>query len=82
MLLLGLPVFPSLMTDASVVQAAEASDLLHINTATADQLKVLPVIGDLYSERPPIADRTSEGRAVTEEGFLSWRQAGAVLGKC
>jgi competence protein ComEA len=50
-LLLALPVFPSLMTDASVVQAAEEPDLLDINTATADQLKVLPGIGDAYSEK-------------------------------
>ena len=49
-LLLALPVFASLMSDAWVVQAGEKSDLLDINTATTDQLKVLPVIGDPYSE--------------------------------
>jgi competence protein ComEA len=50
-LLLALPVFPSVMTDASVVQAAEKSEPLDINTATADQLKALPGIGEAYSDK-------------------------------
>ena len=36
---------------ASVVQAAEPSDLLDINSATADQLKTLAGIGDAYAEK-------------------------------
>jgi hypothetical protein len=32
-LLLALPVFPSMVTDSSVVQAAEKADLLDINSA-------------------------------------------------
>jgi competence protein ComEA len=50
-LLLALPVLPLVMTDASLVSAAEKADLLNINTATAEQLKALPGIGDAYSDK-------------------------------
>jgi len=50
-LLLALSLFPLAVTDSSVVQAAEQADLLDINTATADQLKALPGIGEAYAEQ-------------------------------
>lgn len=50
-LLLTLLLFPLALTHSSVAHAAEKADLLDINTATADQLKALPGIGDAYSEK-------------------------------
>lgn len=47
-LLLALPVLPVALNGSSVAQAAEPLD---INTATADQLKTLPGIGEAYSEK-------------------------------
>jgi competence protein ComEA len=49
--LLTIPLLVIPVIDASVASAAEQDELLDINTATADQLKALPGIGDTYSEK-------------------------------
>ena len=49
--LLALPLFSLAVTISSVAYAAEKTDILDINTATAEQIKALPGIGDAYSEK-------------------------------
>jgi competence protein ComEA len=49
---LMLPVVaPARSFAAAAAQASTAADKLDINTATADQLKALPGIGDAYSQK-------------------------------
>jgi competence protein ComEA len=49
---LMLPAIAPRLSNAAVApQAASAADKLDINTATADQLKALPGIGDTYSQK-------------------------------
>ena len=51
LLLLTCSGMPSLLLGPSQAIAADKADLLDINTATAEQLKVLPGIGDAYAEK-------------------------------
>ena len=49
--LLAMPLVPLTTTGSVVSYAAEKADLLDINTATAEQLKAIPGIGDTYTEK-------------------------------
>jgi DNA uptake protein ComE-like DNA-binding protein len=42
---------PGALLPAPVAGATASEDLLEVNTATAEQLRALPEIGDAYSER-------------------------------
>lgn len=50
-LLLTCSGMPSLLLGHSQAIAADKAYLLDINTATAEQLKVLPGIGDAYTDK-------------------------------
>jgi DNA uptake protein ComE-like DNA-binding protein len=51
MALIGFGSAPLFIVGSPLVHAAEQTELLDINTATVEQLKTLPGIGDAYSEK-------------------------------
>lgn len=51
LLLFAFPLFPPATAGSSVIYAAEQSEMLDINSATVEQLKTLPGIGDAYAEK-------------------------------
>jgi competence protein ComEA len=63
-LLFTAPIFTIAQTAPKTPAPAAATALLDINTATADQLKTLPGIGDAY------AKRIVEGRSYTSKDQL------------
>ena len=55
---------PSILVGSSLAVAADQTELLDLNTATADQLKALPGIGDASTEK------IIKGRPFAREGEL------------
>jgi competence protein ComEA len=67
LLFAAVPVFTAAQAPKTVAPAAAATAPLDINTATADQLKAFPGIGDAYSKR------IIDGRPYTAKNQLVTR---------
>lgn len=51
LLLLALPLLPLAVTNSSLVQAADKTEPLDLNSATVEQLRTLTGIGEAYSAK-------------------------------
>jgi DNA uptake protein ComE-like DNA-binding protein len=71
---LAIPLFPIVLPPQAYAadnNVPADADLLDINTATAEQLRALPGIGDAYSEKIIRTAEYTEGRVSAEEDPVS-----------
>jgi competence protein ComEA len=66
----SVPTAPAQKAPAAQATAAPKGELLDINTATADQLKALPGIGDAYSKRIIAGRPYTAKNQLTSKGIV------------